>query len=301
MAKRFGGEFSPEGRRDPATPLPRTGARRPEFKPPLVGRARTTILMALGAVPVVFGFVGPGAASLVTNLLAGAAIFGAGYLTQEGLRAEAEWTVRKVARRPAIPRKIFGAALSGIGVTLAAMSGLDGVVAGALYGIAAAGLHLASFGIDPMRDKGMEGVDAFQTERVARTVEEAERHLAAMRDAVLRARDRTAEARVEAFAQTARKMFRQVEDDPRDLTAARKWLGVYLQGARDATVKFADLWARTKDAESRAEWERILAELEQGMDAKRETLLISDRTDLEVEIEVLRDRLKAEGLRMERD
>ena len=301
MAKRFGGEFSPEGRRDPATPLPRASARRPEFKPPLVGRARTTILMALGAVPVVFGFVGPGATSLITNLLAGAAIFGAGYLTQEGLKAEAEWTARKVARRPAIPRKIFGAALSGVGVALAAMTGLDGIVAGALYGIAAAGLHLVSFGLDPMRDKGMEGVDAFQTERVARTIEEAERHLAAMKDAVLRARDRAAEARVDAFAETARRMFRQVEDDPRDLTAARKWLGVYLQGARDATIKFADLWSATRDAEARAEWDRILGELEQGMEAKRETLLLSDRTDLEVEIEVLRDRLQAEGLRLERD
>jgi hypothetical protein len=32
------------------------------------------------------------------------------------------------------------------------------------------------------------------------------------------------------------------------------------------------------------------------MEAKRETLLISDRTDLDVEIEVLRDRLKRDGL-----
>ena len=297
MAQRYGGRFSPDGAsQDVPRATPRSG-----FKQPLRGRARSTLLMALGAVPVVGAFLGGGATETVTSLLAGGAIFGAGYLTQEGLRAEMAFEERRVARRPAIPRKIFGAALSGAGVLLASLDGLSGLAAGALYGAAAGGLHLAAFGLDPMRDKGMEGIDAFQTERVARAVETAEAHLAAMRDAVLRARDRSAEARVERFAETARAMIRRVEDDPRDLTAARKWLGVYLQGARDATAKFADLWADGRDARARAEWESLIDELEAGMEAKRETLLLSDRTDLDVEIEVLRDRLRAEGLRVERD
>ena len=90
----------------------------------------------------------------------------------------------------------------------------------------------------------MEGVDEFQTDRVARAVEGAEKHLAAMSDAILRAKDRDLERRVESFQSTARAMFRTIEDDPRDLTAARKYLSVYLMGARDATVKFADIYAR---------------------------------------------------------
>ena len=117
-----------------------------------------------------------------------------------------------------------------------------------------------------------------------------------MQSAVLRAGDREAETRVARFADRARQMFRTVEDDPRDLTAARKYLGVYLMGARDATVKFADLYAATRDAGAKADYLKLLDDLERGMDAKRETLLIADRNDLDVEIEVLRDRLKADGL-----
>ena len=67
-------------------------------------------------------------------------------------------------------------------------------------------------------------------------------------------------------------------------------------GARDATVKFADLYAARKDADVKADYFNLLDDLERGIEAKRETLLISDRTDLDVEIEVLRDRLKADGL-----
>ncbi|MGB3406788.1 MAG: 5-bromo-4-chloroindolyl phosphate hydrolysis family protein [Jannaschia sp.] len=288
MAQKFGGEFSPEGSKRTAA----RGAVSAALSAPLPGRARTSILMALAAVPVITAFFQGGATGLALNILAGAVLFGAAFLTREGLRAEAAWTARKIARRPAFPRKIAGALATGIGVLLATGIGPAGVI----YGLVAAGLHLTAFGLDPMKDKGMEGIDTFQTERVARTIEEAEKHLAAMQDAVLRARDREAESRVARVTARAREMFRAVEDDPRDLTAARKFLGVYLMGARDATAKFADLYAATGDPVVKTDYFALLDDLEKGMDAKRETLLLSDRTDLDVEIEVLRDRLKRDGL-----
>ena len=293
MARRYGGQFSPASKdadgRVAAPPAP-------ELRPPLRGRARVTILMGLAAVPVLGAFLGGGAAEFATDLLAAGTLIGGAVLTREGLKAEAAWTERRVAKRPAVPRKAFGAAAVGLGVALAALAGLGGVLPAAVYGLVAAGLHLASFGLDPMRDKGMEGVDAFQTERVARTVEEAERTLAQMEDAVRRARDREAETAVARLAATAREMVRRVEDDPRDLVAARKYLGVYLQAARDATVKFADLYASTRDAEARRDFLALVEDLRAGMDAKRETLLLSDRTALDVEIDVLRDRLRHEGV-----
>ncbi|SFJ51641.1 5-bromo-4-chloroindolyl phosphate hydrolysis family protein [Jannaschia pohangensis] len=292
MAQRYGGQFSPEGKVDKsAPPPPKIGLKRP-----LKGRARVSILMVLAVLPVVTAFFQDGAVALAVNLLAGAVLFGGAALTREGLKAEAAWAERRIARRPAFPRKIAGAVLTGVGVTLAATVGLAGLLPAVVYGVVAGALHLVAFGADPMSDKGMEGVDTFQTERVARSIEEAEKHLVAMQDAVLRARDREAEAQVARVAATARAMFRTVEDDPRDLTSARKYLGVYLMGARDATVKFADLYAATRDAKAKADYLDLLGDLQRGIEAKRETLLISDRSDLDVEIEVLRDRLKADGL-----
>lgn len=252
--------------------------------------------MGLAILPVATSLMQDGAIALAGNLLSGAAIFAGAVVTREGLKAEAAWTTRKIARRPAVPRKILGGVLVGLGVALGSMTGLSGLLAAVVYGAVALGLHLTAFGLDPMRDKGMEGVDAFQTDRVARTIEEAEKHLAAMKDAVLRARDREAERRVDLVIAQAREMFRAVEDDPRDLSTARKYLGVYLMGARDATAKFADVYAQTKDAAVKADYFALLDDLERGMEAKRETLLITDRTDLDVEIEVLRDRLKRDGL-----
>ncbi|KIT15845.1 5-bromo-4-chloroindolyl phosphate hydrolysis protein [Jannaschia aquimarina] len=293
MARRYGGRFSPGGARGDADPTPP-----PALRSPMPGRARVQILMALSVVPVISALWSGGAVPLAINLISAAAIFGAAVLTREGLKAEAAWAERKIARRPALPRKLLGAGIMGFGVGFATMSGLSGLFPAIVYGLVAAGLHVAAFGSDPMRDKGIEGIDTWQTDRVARTIEEAEAHLSAMEDAVLRARDREAETRVERLAAKARAMFRTVEDDPRDLSAARKYLGVYLMAARDAAAKFADLYAQTRDAKAKADFFELLDELERGFDAKRETLLITDRTDLEVEIEVLRDRLKRDGLPM---
>ncbi|MEM6322317.1 MAG: 5-bromo-4-chloroindolyl phosphate hydrolysis family protein, partial [Pseudomonadota bacterium] len=159
------------------------------------------------------------------------------------------------------------------------------------------GLHQLAFGPDPLSDKGAEGIDSFQTDRVARAVTEAEKHLDAMADAILRAQDRGLERRVETFQGTVREMLRTIEDDPRDLTGARKYLSVYLLGARDATVKFADIYARDRDAKARADYEALLSDLEANFTAQTEKLLTDNRSDLDIEIEVLRDRLAREGVR----
>jgi len=294
VAQRFGGKFSPDGDADKSqaprvTPamgggVPDPGVARPNF-------------LFIAALPLLVAAFFQGAVGMAVDLGAFALLALSAWLTRDGLRAEAAYNARKVARRPAIPRKIFGAVLTGCGVALAAYDGA--AIAPVILGALGLALHFAAFGPDPLSDKGMEGIDRFQTERVARAVVAAEKHLGAMSDAILRAKDRTLEGRVERFQAAARDMFRRVEEDPRDLSAARKYMGVYLMGAKDATVKFADLYARTRDAQARADYEALLDDLEAGIAAKTDKLLEDNRTDLDVEIEVLRERLQREGVRAE--
>ena len=181
------------------------------------------------------------------------------------------------------------------GLAAAGLAG-HGVLAAMIFAGLGLGLHLAAFGIDPLKNKGVEGIDTFQQDRVARAVDEAEDHLAVMTDHLAALRDRKLDARLERFAATARDMFRIVEEDPRDLTASRRYLGVYLLGARDATIKFAELYGRAADATARAEFVALLDDLEQGFSARSDKLLLDDKTSLDVEIEVLRERLAREGV-----
>ncbi|MES2144576.1 MAG: 5-bromo-4-chloroindolyl phosphate hydrolysis family protein [Pseudomonadota bacterium] len=293
MAQKFGGRYSPDGSRtDPASAGASPGGAAPAA-PAITGRWRLAVLY-LAALTFLFPAFRGTPREMLMGLGAGGLILAATWLTREGLRASAAYDARKAARRPAFPRKLMGAVLMGAALTLGGTIAGTGLLYPVLYGLVGAGLHLLSFGLDPMGDKGMEGIDAFQTDRVARAVDEGERHLAAMKDAILRANDRALAARVDRFATAARTLFRTVENDPRDLTAARKYLSVYLLGARDATVKFADIFARNRDAAARAAYEALLGDLETTFARRTTDLLTASSTDLDVEIAVLRDRLKLE-------
>ena len=300
MAQRYEGRHSPRGRPGDE-PNPRPRAEAPE---PFRGKRRTRAggrVNLLFFAPVLFALTafGQPPVGMALDLAAFGALILAAWLTREGIQAQEAYEARTIARRPAIPRKLFASVLTGAGLFLGGLAPGEGLLNPLIFAALGFVLHVLAFGPDPMRDKGMEGVDQHQSDRVARAVDEAERHLAAMKDAILRAGDRQLEARVDRFQATAREMFRTVERDPRDLSAARRYLGVYLLGARDATVQFADLYSRTRDAKVRADYEALLGDLETNFAARTRTLLQDNRAALDVEIEVLRERLQREGIRPE--
>lgn len=303
MAQRYGGQYSPGAGAGGAGGDVRGGgaARAPRVARRARAGARVNFLFLAPFLFAGRAFL-QDPAGLLRDLAAFAVLLLAVWLTREGLLAQEAYEARRAARRPAIPRKIFGAVLTGAGLALGGWGWADGATAAGLaapviFGLLGAGLHLAAFGLDPLRDKGVAGADGFQSGRVARAVDEAEGHLAAMAEAVRGLGDRTLIARVSSFQDTARAMFRAVESDPRDLTAARRYLGVYLLGARDAAVKYADLRAARDDPQARAAFIALLDDLEGNFAARTRTLMQNDRADLDVEIEVLRDRLAREGLR----
>lgn len=293
MAKRYQSRYSPGARTDGTDPRPPARPRPGEARHPLESRTRWVTIMA---IPFLISAFWQDPTGLATHLAGFGAIASGMWMTREGLQAEAAYDARRVARRPAIPRKLFGGILTGLGLAIGAH--VPGAEIGAgIIGLAGAALHWLAFGPDPMRDKGMEGVDTFQQDRAQRIVAEGEDHLRAMQDAILRTGDRRLEAHVAMFAATARELFTRVEEDPDDIAAARRYLGIYLQGARDATIKFSDLYAQTQDPRARTDYENLLRDLETEFAARTRKLIEGGRTDLNIEIEVLRDRLAREGVR----
>jgi len=290
VAQRYGGTHSPQPKTNADAPEGNAWQNRQRSR--AGGRVNLLFLLPLPLAVRAF-FLGSAGGLVLTLAGLGALLLGA-WLTREGLIAQEAFEARKIARRPAMPRKLAGGIATGLGLAMAIMA-TGSLTTAILLGSLGTVLHLLAFGLDPMKSKGMEGIDLFQQDRVARAVDEAERHLAAMSDAVARVGDRTVEARVERFQATARDMFRTVEEDPRDLSAARRYLGVYLLGAKDAAVKFADISSRGADQEAKNKFLTLLSDLEATFSQKTRALLLDDKADLDIEIEVLTDRLNAEN------
>ena len=301
MAKKYGGKFSPDGTPDNARDGIEGQVNKFRGQKAYNSNIRAKLLF-LVPLPLLFAAIGElrvgDANGMLAELGAFIMLILAAWLLRDGLQAEDAYNARKVARPPAIPRKLFATALTGLGVATAAYFGWgQTLLPSIMFGVIAAGAHIVSFGTDPMKKKGMEGLSEFDAQRVAKAVDKAESLLNETITASKRFNDRKLEGRVESMAANARKMFRAVEEDPRDLTGARKFMGVYLKGARDATVKFADLYAKKRDTAARFDYAALLTDLEATFATQSEVMLLDDRTDLDVEIEVLRDRLKQQGVK----
>ncbi|MEM7271008.1 MAG: hypothetical protein AAF401_17350, partial [Pseudomonadota bacterium] len=154
-AKRFGGKYSDGG----ATPEAKTTANRfagrkaREYSWRVVGLyAAPTLLI----IPAIGGFF---TADIAKILWAGCPyilLILSAWLTGEGMKAEAAYNERSIAKPPAFPRKSFAGALTGVAVFTVAFLGVGvGLIPSAIFGGIAVLAHVLSFGLDPTAAKGV--------------------------------------------------------------------------------------------------------------------------------------------------
>ena len=117
MAQRFGGKYSPDGaaRRDGAkAPAPQNPY---DTQKPARAGARSNLLFILPLAFAVQAFrQDPG--GLALGLAATGLLLAAAWLTRVGIRAHEAYDQRRIARRPAFPRKIAASLLTGAGLVL---------------------------------------------------------------------------------------------------------------------------------------------------------------------------------------
>ncbi len=268
---------------------------------------RTRLMLrtrAMFLVPIPLLFMGlysavTGSAIEMAGRFGGFALFMlAAWLLMEGQKAQHAYEAREVAKPPMIPRKLFASVLTGVAVAVTSLFGFlplfNEPVAGAVYAVVAALLHSISFGLDPMRSKGLDGYSKQDASRLLAALERGELLMDETLAAASTFPNRKLQQQVTRLVEEARAVFRAIEKDPRDLDRSRKFMAVYLQGARDATVKLARLKAQNTAVQDYADYERLLTDLEHHFIQQQQRLLLNDRTELDVEVEVLRDRIKRE-------
>lgn len=266
----------------------------------VAGRKRTWLLMALAFPLVLAGFV-----EIFDGNALGAirdfglfALFVAGArMIRDGLAIEAEYEARDFASAPAFPRKILGSALLGIAMFLTTLLGWDaGLLQSIAYGVLGFGASIWSFGLDPTKGKGYTTSTGVTPDMVIEALEEAEEKVVGIERAAREIADRPLRDRLARVTRRSRDILGRIEQDPSDLRRAKKFLKIYLDGALEATRKYArsqnDLGG---DTTMYVKFRTLLDDMEKEFDHQYEKLLTNDRIDLDVEIDVLADRLRRES------
>ena len=136
MAERYGGRYSPREDHSEAE-LPQKNAFTGKTRSKAGGRVNFLFLAPLPLAVTAF-FQDP--AGLAGRLVAVGLLLLAAWLTREGILAQEAYEARKIARRPAFPRKIAASLLTGLGLALPAL------VSGNL-------MSAVIFGVIPIRER----------------------------------------------------------------------------------------------------------------------------------------------------
>ena len=179
-------------------------------------------------------------------------------LVKRGLALEAEYKARRIARASLLPYKTAGAIILGL-ATVATAWGVDGAT-------------------------------------VVAALETARAKLDRIENASKGIRNREFQSRIKSILGSAYLVLDEIENDPRDLRRARKFLNVYLDGAVEVTERYAATYEKTQSGTLEQGFSELLEDMEHVFKEQHDKLLQDDELDLDVQMDVLRQRLRREGV-----
>ena len=263
-----------------------------------MGRGLLLFLLPLPLIPAlaVFLFRGRLLNALVTLMALALYLFGA-VLMRQGLWQENDFHARKIAQAPRIPRKLLAlvplALASGLLARMVAGHSLP--AAGLLALLAGAGGWLA-YGSDPRHDKGVEPSFDYTTEELLAAVQEAEKKIQGIKAAAASLDNQELRIRLDRISRQADKIVHLLEEEPSRLRQARKFLNVYLDGARQVAQKYGETMSRTTDPALEKRFLKVLDTIEAVFAEQYEKLLAHDLLNLDVQMEVLMQQMHNEGM-----
>ena len=192
------------------------------------------------------------------------------------------------------PFKTLGRALISLATGTTAWLGVGHhpAIAAAFALVALLGCYL-TYGFDLLTSKRIRGDIG---EHALNALVQADHSIAAIEQASRDIRQPDLATRLRRITELARAILNRLEEDPRDLRRARKFLNVYLDGVQSVVEDYAKTHDRIVAPEIHERFRRALITVEDVFREQQQTLLETDVEQLDVKIEVLTQQLKREGI-----
>jgi hypothetical protein len=258
------------------------------------------LLPSVFVFPTLAAFPQGNPAKLVAMLAGIGLIVLAGVLVRRGLDATADYEKRRFAKAPP-PFRLAGALAIGLAfLAISCFATGYGLFMGIVFGGLGVLACLATYGMDPATAKSLDQTTAqragVRTEQVIEAIAEAERKIADIKEHAASIANRELKGRIERIVDRAHGVLDEIERDPKDLSRARRFLNVYLDGTRNVIRDYAKRerdFAETAVADN---FKSVLGTIEQVFEEQIDHLKKDETLDLEVAIDVLNTQLTKEGV-----
>ncbi len=259
-------------------------------------KSKKGILLYLFLIPlfiaVILALLQTDIHAFLLNSLAFALFFFTAKLSSKGFIQELEYLRSPLIKAPKIPYKTIAAFMLGGSTFFTAWvaGGKSFISALFLATIATLGYYLY-YGFDPKKDK-LDNLGDISAEFVLETIGEAKTKLSNIEKHMDQIEDRILYEKLNIAMIKAKNILETIQEDPKDIRVARKFLIVYIDGIAKVTDSYVAMDEEDINSETKIKLYRLMEDLDTRFDKELERLKNNNQFDLDVHIDVLKEQIK---------
>jgi 5-bromo-4-chloroindolyl phosphate hydrolysis protein len=173
----------------------------------------------------------------------------------------------------------------------ASFAGGESLLIGLFLGVIATVGYFLYYGFDPRVDK-LDNIGDISAAFVIETLAEARGKLASVEENMKLIKEPEVHGKLRVATDKAYEILNNIEEDPKDLRVARKFIIVYIDGVKKVTESYTGMKEDEINAETKEKFSMLLSDVEKKFDKEILRLKKNNQFDLDVHIDVLQEQIK---------
>ena len=147
------------------------------------------------------------------------------------------------------------------------------------------------YGFDPKENK-FNNLGNISSDFVLETINEAKIKLATIKNSITQIKDTILHEKLNIAISKSEHILQTIQEDPKDIRVARKFLIVYIDGIANVTEAYTALDEKDIDRQTKERLHTLMDDVEQRFDKELKRLKNNNMFDLDVHIDVLKEQIK---------
>jgi len=213
-------------------------------------------------------------------------------IAKKGFMQEAKYHKDTFSKAPKMPYKmIAGYLLGGATLFTAYFAGAQELGKSAFLAVIATVGYYLYYGFDPKVNK-FNNLGDISAEFVLETIQEAREKLAGIETDMSKITDSDLYDKLSVAVAKSEAILQTIQEDPKDVRVARKFLTVYIDGVAKVTDSYTSLKEDEITPEIKTKLHTLMDDVEERFDKELKRLKQNNEFDLDVHIDVLKEQIK---------
>ncbi len=228
----------------------------------------------------------------IANIIAFGLFFATAKANSMGLSQELEYYTKTLTKAPKTPYKLIAGVLLGISTFFTAfIAGYQDFFISIFLGVIASIGYFLYYGFDPRADK-LTNIGDISAEFVLETLATARGKLKSIEDDMTHIKDTKLNSQLRVAINKAYEILKNIEEDPKDVRVARKFIIVYIDGIKKVTKSYIELDEKDITIDTKEKLYNLLSDVEDRFEKEIIRLKRNNQFDLDVNIDVLQEQIK---------